>query len=84
MVFNKSVRCWSVSVADWTALVAATQHYLDAAIWGFPAGLGFVLLRTYLAALSRTWPIMLVLVACLVVDAALSYALIFGRLGAPL
>src|SRR5437763_293214 len=49
----------------------------------FKATLGFVLLRTYLSALSRTWPIMLVLLACLAVDAVLSYALIFGRLGAP-
>jgi MATE family multidrug resistance protein len=71
------------AIGQGPALVAATQHYLDAAIWGFPAGLGFVLLRTYLSALSRTWPIMLVLLACLVADAVLTYALIFGRLGAP-
>jgi MATE family, multidrug efflux pump len=72
-----------IAIGQGPALVAATQLYLDAAIWGFPAGLGFVLLRTYLSALSRTWPIMLVLLVCLVVDAVLTYALIFGRLGAP-
>lgn len=65
------------------ALVAATVRYLDAAIWGLPAGLGFALLRTYLAALSRTWPVMVLLVVCLAFDAALTYALVFGELGAP-
>lgn len=65
------------------ALVAATRHYLDAAIWGLPAGLGFALLRNYLAALSRTWPVMVVLVVCLALDAALTYALIFGHFGLP-
>jgi multidrug resistance protein, MATE family len=65
------------------ALVAATARYLDAAIWGLPAGLGFALLRTYLAALSRTWPVMVLLVACLALDALLTYALIFGAFGAP-
>ena len=65
------------------ALVAATGRYLDAAIWGLPAGLGFALLRTYLSALSRTLPVMVLLVACLALDALLTYALVFGALGAP-
>jgi len=65
------------------ALIAATRHYLDAAVWGLPAGLGFALLRNYLAALSRTWPVMAILVLCLALDAALTYALIFGHFGLP-
>jgi multidrug resistance protein, MATE family len=65
------------------ALVAATRHYLDAIVWGLPAGLGFALLRNYLAALSRTWPVMVVLVVCLALDAALTYGLIFGHFGMP-
>lgn len=65
------------------ALVAATKRYLDAAVWGLPAGLGFALLRTYFSALSRTWPVMVLLVFCLALDAALTYGLIFGRFGLP-
>ncbi len=65
------------------ALVAATKRYLDAAVWGLPAGLGFALLRTYLSALSRTWPVMVLLVFCLALDAALTFGLIFGRFGLP-
>src|SRR5207302_8927962 len=65
------------------ALGAAPARYRDAAVWGLPAGLGFALLRTYLAALSRTWPVMVLLVACLALDAVLTYGLIFGAFGAP-
>ncbi len=65
------------------ALVAATERYLDAAIWGLPAALGFALLRTYFSALSRTGPVMVLLIFCLALDAALTYGLIFGRFGLP-
>ena len=64
-------------------LVAATTRYLDAATYGLPAALGFALLRTYFSALSRTWPVMVLLVFCLALDAGLTYGMIFGRLALP-
>ncbi|MBV9521203.1 MAG: MATE family efflux transporter [Alphaproteobacteria bacterium] len=64
-------------------LVALTRQFLHAAVWGLPAGLGFALFRSYLAAASRTWPVMVVLLFCLALNAALNDALIFGRFGAP-
>jgi MATE family multidrug resistance protein len=64
-------------------LVAATDRYLGAALWGVPAALGYTVLRAYLSAMSRTLPLMIVLVCCLILSVTLNYALILGHLGLP-
>jgi MATE family multidrug resistance protein len=65
------------------ALAAEMGRYLRALAWGGPAFLGFAVLRSVLAALSQTRPVMAVLFVCVASNALLSWALIFGRLGAP-
>ena len=58
-------------------------RYIRALAWGAPAFLGFGVLRSLLAALSRTRPVMAVLFVCVASNAALNWTLIFGHLGAP-
>ena len=65
------------------SLVAATGRYLSAIVWGLPAALGYTVLRSYLSALSRTLPLMILLVFCLTLSVALNYSLIFGHFGFP-
>ena len=65
------------------ALAAEIGRYLRALAWGAPAFLGFGVLRSLLAAMSRTRPVMAVLLACVASNAMLNWSLIFGHLGAP-
>jgi multidrug resistance protein, MATE family len=65
------------------ALAAEIGRYLRALAWGGPAFLGFAVLRSLLAALSHTRPVMVVLLVCVVSNAVLNWLLIFGHLGAP-
>ncbi len=65
------------------ALAAMIGGFLRAAAWGAPAFLGVAVLRSLLAALSRTRLIMAVLLICVAGNAALNWVLIFGHLGAP-
>ena len=64
-------------------LAAEIGRFLRAIAWGGPAFLGFAVLRSLLAALSRTRAIMMVLLACVAGNAALNWMLIYGHLGAP-
>jgi MATE family multidrug resistance protein len=48
-----------------------------------PAALGYTVLRAYLSAMSRTLPLMIVLVCCLILSVTLNYALILGHFGLP-
>lgn len=65
------------------ALAAEIGRYLDAIIWGAPGFLGFAVLRCLFATLSRARVVMVVLVLCVPVNAALNWVLIFGHLGMP-
>jgi multidrug resistance protein, MATE family len=65
------------------ALAAEIGRYLRASAWGVPAFLSYAVLRSVLAALSHTRSIMTVHMLCLAGHAVLSWALIFGHLGAP-
>jgi MATE family multidrug resistance protein len=64
-------------------LAAEIGRYLRAISWGGPGFLAFAVMRSLLAALSHTRPVMAVLLACVVGNAALNWVLIFGHLGAP-
>ncbi len=65
------------------ALAAEIGRYLRALAWGAPAFLGFGVLRSLLAATSRTRPVMAVVLICVAGNAVLNWMLIFGHLGAP-
>jgi MATE family multidrug resistance protein len=62
-------------------LIATT--YLRAIMWGFPAVLGFWTLKSIAAALNKPIFITFILVAGLLLDIPVSYALIFGKFGLP-
>jgi len=65
------------------ALAAEIGRFLRAIAWGGPAFLGFAVLRSLLAALSRTRAVMIVLLICVAGNAGLNWVLIYGHLGAP-
>lgn len=65
------------------ALAAEIGRYLQALAWGATAFLGFGVLRSLFAALSQVRSVMAVLVVGVLSNAVLSWALIFGHLGAP-
>jgi MATE family, multidrug efflux pump len=65
------------------ALAGEIGGYLRALAWGAPAFLGFAVLRSLLAALSHTRPVMAVLLVCVAGNAVLNWLLIFGHFGAP-
>ena len=65
------------------ALAAEIGRYLRALAWGAPAFLGFGVLQSLIAAISRTRPVMAVVLICVAGNAVLNWMLIFGRLGAP-
>jgi multidrug resistance protein, MATE family len=65
------------------ALTEEIGRYLDAVVWGAPGFLGFAVLRCLFATLSRAKVVMVVLVLCAPVNAALNWVLIFGHLGMP-
>ena len=58
-------------------------RFLHAVCWGAPGFLGFVVLRSFLAALKRTRGVMIVLLLCVPANAAINWVLIFGNLGMP-
>ena len=65
------------------ALTEEIGRYLRAIVWGVPGSLGFAVLRCLFATLSRARVVMVVLLLCVPVNAALNWMLIFGHLGAP-
>jgi len=65
------------------ALAREIGRFLRAVAWGTPGFLGFAVLRSLLAALSRARAVMIVLALCVPTLAFLNWILIFGHLGAP-
>lgn len=64
-------------------VAALAQEYLRVAGLGLAPALLVMVLKSYLAALERTQVVLWVTVAALPLNAALNWALIFGRWGAP-
>ncbi len=65
------------------AVLAFGEAYLHAAVWCFLPSLWFVVLREFVAALSRPRSVMVITIAAVGLNAALTYALVFGALGLP-
>lgn len=64
-------------------VVVFADRYLRAAAWFITPYLLFVVLRSFLAALSRAGSVMVVTVAAIGVNALFTYGLVFGKLGMP-
>ena len=65
------------------ALVADTETFLAPLMWCLPPSLCFIALRTFLAALERTRPAVLVTFAAIFFNALGNWVLIHGKFGFP-
>ncbi|MEH2412992.1 MATE family efflux transporter [Nostoc sp.] len=63
--------------------VLLAQRYLRSIVWGFPATLGFCILKEVSSALNRPQFLTVITVAGLLLNAAANYILMFGKFGLP-
>ena len=63
--------------------VLLAKTYLHAIVWGFPAALGFCILKVVSSALNRPQFLTVITVAGLLLNAAANYVLMFGKFGLP-
>ncbi|KAA0911547.1 MATE family efflux transporter [Pusillimonas sp. ANT_WB101] len=64
-------------------LAVLAQEYLRALLWAMPGFLGFLVLRSFVAALQRPRAALLVALAAIAFNAAANWVLIYGKLGFP-
>ena len=64
-------------------LQVITYDYLQAIAWGFPALLGFQLLRSYIEGFGKTRPAMVIALVGLSANIPLNYIFIYGKFGLP-
>ncbi|MBW4571005.1 MAG: MATE family efflux transporter [Tolypothrix carrinoi HA7290-LM1] len=65
------------------SLILSVQTYLRVIVWGFPAALGFHLLRGVASALNRPQILMVILATEVVLQGLVNYVLMFGKFGLP-
>ncbi|MBD1851274.1 MATE family efflux transporter [Leptolyngbya sp. FACHB-711] len=65
------------------SVTVQSAAYLQAIVWGFPAGLGFAVLRHFVSALSQPRPVIVIMVCGTLFNIAGNYVLMFGKLGLP-
>jgi len=65
------------------ALTVDADIYLSGFLWGLTPALLLVVLRCFVSAVGRPTPVVWVMLAGVVVNVILDYALIFGNLGMP-
>jgi multidrug resistance protein, MATE family len=65
------------------AVAALAGLYLRWMLWGLLPSLGFVVLRSFISAFSRTRAVVLIMVAGVPLNAALVYITMFGHFGLP-
>lgn len=58
--------------------IAGAISYLRAIVWGFIPALGTVVLRGFMEALGRPWPVTIITFAGVIVNAVSNYLLMFG------
>jgi MATE family multidrug resistance protein len=64
-------------------LVLRTEEYLRAVLWGLAPLFWYTALRSFLTALSRVRPILIITLVAVAVNALGNYALMFGHFGFP-
>ncbi|WP_243146919.1 MATE family efflux transporter [Scytonema sp. UIC 10036] len=65
------------------AIVSLAKTYLQAIVWGFPAALGFCVLKEVGSALNRPQFLTVITVVGLVLNVAFNYVFMFGKFGLP-
>ncbi|WP_449416654.1 MATE family efflux transporter [Phormidium nigroviride] len=63
--------------------VILAQTYLQAIVWGFPAAMGFAVLKNVVSALNQPNSVMLITVSGVLLNVVGNYILMFGKLGFP-
>lgn len=63
--------------------VELAQTYLRALILGFPAAVGFAVLRNIFSALNYTRPVMAIVASCVPLNIGGNYIFMFGKFGFP-
>lgn len=63
--------------------VLLAKTYLHAIVWGFPAALGFCILKEVGSAINRPQFLTVITVAGLLLNAVANYVLMFGKFGLP-
>jgi multidrug resistance protein, MATE family len=64
-------------------VIELTRGYMNAAVWGVPAFIGFSALRSFVEGLSRPRPVLIITLAGVAVNITGNYVLMFGKLGFP-
>ena len=82
------VLCWNLpALLSLTGqdpeVLAFADSYLRAAVWCFLPSLWFVVLREFVAALSRPQSVMVITIGAVGLNAVLTYGLVFGAFGLP-
>lgn len=65
------------------SLLPMTEAYMRWAVWGLPFGVGFIVLRSFIAAFARTRAVLLAALVGALFNLPVSWLLIFGGLGLP-
>lgn len=65
------------------SLLPMTEAYMRWAVWGLPFAVGFIVLRSFIAAFARTRAVLVAALGGAVVNLPVSWLLIFGGLGVP-
>jgi MATE family multidrug resistance protein len=65
------------------ATIAQVVNYLQAVVWGFFPALAFAALRSFVAALSRPRPVMVIMICGLCFNVVGNYVLALGKFGFP-
>lgn len=63
--------------------IVLAEIYLQAIAWAFLPGLGFVVLRNFVSALSQPRPVIITMMGGMMFNAIANYVLMFGKLGFP-
>lgn len=63
--------------------IILAETYLRAIVWGFPAALGFTVLKNIVSALNQPHPITLITICGVLINVVGNYVLMFGKLGFP-
>ena len=74
---------WRLMGQDAATIVMA-QAYLHAAVWGLAPLLCFIAMRSFIEAVSRPWPVTLIILSGVGLNALANYGLMFGKFGLPI
>ncbi|WP_088894218.1 MATE family efflux transporter [Leptolyngbya ohadii] len=80
LAFSRPLFLW---LGQEESVAVQSEAYLKAIVWGFPAGLGFAVLRHFVSALSEPRPVIVIMVCGTIFNIFGNYVLMFGKLGLP-